>query len=244
MFDIQASEDGSLLDLQCMYRKHGPSLSVYRELCGEGKLPDILCICMYADDKDDSDDDSVDNNACEAVQIVWRQNIWKALNVLRFHFMYVMTYSQCWFALLCFALWGAWWDSIFIWFWTAWRLTSCAKILGIQFLETLLESIYFGNEETFALRIFSGLYAGRLINQFLIRDNICRKQWWQERKIRANNIWANIPAKPTWNTIKFQTLPVMSGHKVFQNLKFLLIYQWAIQDKTSLLVNPKALKFD
>ena len=68
MFDIQASKDGSLLGLQCMHHKHGPSLPIHRELCGKGKLPDFFCICMYADDKDATDDNSIDSHACEAVR--------------------------------------------------------------------------------------------------------------------------------------------------------------------------------
>jgi hypothetical protein len=50
---------------------------------------------MFADNKNDSDHNSIDNNACEAVPEILGKNCLKALNVLDIHFMYVMTYSQC-----------------------------------------------------------------------------------------------------------------------------------------------------
>ncbi len=121
---------------------------------------------------------------------------------------------------------------------------SCAKILGKPFLEILLESIHFVNKETFASRIFLGSYADQLIILFLFRHNICIKRWWQEKKKRASNMWVSIQVKPMWSITKFQTQPVILSLKLLKNLKSILIYKWAIQDRKSILITLKNLQYD
>ena len=45
MFNFQASANSSLLDLQCLRLRHGPSLPFHRKLCRKRKLPIFYRLC-------------------------------------------------------------------------------------------------------------------------------------------------------------------------------------------------------